>query len=85
MWNWKNNLVLDNPSYPYSRFIASWTKMCRRMKVPVYFTDNFKDWMRSIGVPEDDIHDICEMADNGRLELEDSASLYIKEHMIDKN
>lgn len=78
MWNWKNNLVLDNPSYPYSRFIASWTNVCMQKEGSVYFDDRFKDWLRSINVPEEDVLGIYEMATNGRLELEEMAKRYLK-------
>lgn len=77
-WNWENNLVLDNPSYPYSRFIASWTYVCIKEEGTVRFDDRFKDWLRSIGVPEDDVYGITEMATEGRLELQEMAKRFLK-------
>jgi len=81
MWNFENHSTTTNDLVHYSRFVASWTNACHRNKKPVYFTQEFEDWLRSIEVPEDDIRNICEMACCGKMELEQSASLFIKEHM----
>lgn len=83
MWNWENFSSTKKDLEPYSRFIASWTNACHAVKKPVYFAQHFEDWLRDIGVPEDDIHNIMYMACNGKCELQDSARLFIKEHMLD--
>ena len=75
MWNWENGIVGTTPYY--SRVIASWTKV---QPGRVYFGDKFKDWMRSIGIPEEDVQNIYQMATNGKMELEASARVYLKEH-----
>lgn len=78
MWNWENNVVGDR--LYYSRIIASWVKASRQTKALPFFGDNFREWMASIGVPEDDINNIFMMANNGKLELEISAQNWIRKH-----
>ena len=44
------------------------------------FGSEFKDWLRSLDLTEDEIDDIYLIATNGKMELEASALMYIKEH-----
>ena len=41
------------------------------------FGPEFKEWLRSLGLSEDEVHDIYEMATNGKMELEASADRFI--------
>ena len=77
MWNWENKVVGD---LYYSRVIASWVKACRQSWIRPFFGDSFREWMRSIGIPDEDANNIYEMANNGKLELEISAQNWIKKH-----
>ena len=76
MWNWRNNVDDEHKIY-YSRYIASWLNAGGSLKTLVG-RDLFKDWLKRIGVNENDIHDIYEMATNGKLELETNAKLYLE-------
>jgi len=62
----------------YSRIIASWTKVCTKEHMPVFFDRVFKGWLKDIGCSEEEIRDIYNMATNGKLELETSAKLYLR-------
>lgn len=75
MWNWQNDMV--NDGVHYSRIIASWSNACRHYGTPTYFGELFKEWLKEIGVPEEDIRNIQEMARNGKMELETSAKLFL--------
>jgi len=77
MWNFENDTVRG---IHYSRFVASWVKICRWNKVMPYFNEEFMDWLKSLGLPERDIINIRDMADDGKLELELSVEKYLKEH-----
>ena len=59
----------------YSRYIASWINARGEM-----FDDGFKDWLKGLGMSEDMIIDVYEMATMGKMELEISARLYMKQH-----
>lgn len=75
--------MIENGNYNgihYSRFIASWTRSCRNLGIPVYFSGRFNEWLRSLGLPEDTVREIVIMADNGKLELETSATKFLEEH-----
>ena len=62
----------------YSRYIASWYKAGGQFR---HLTDtlNFKDWLRSMGLSEDEVQTIANMAVCGKLELEESAKVFIEE------
>jgi hypothetical protein len=61
-----------------TRYIASWNKAGGAF---IYREDyyNFRKWLLSIGLTDDDARHICRLADNGKLELENSAEKFIKE------
>ena len=80
MWNWENRSNTKKDLEPYSRFVASWTNASHDLEEPVYFDDEFEDWLRSIEVPENDIRNIMEMACCGKCELEESARVFLREH-----
>ena len=59
----------------YTRYIASWVNACRREKQFVRFRGQFQDWLRKeCQLSEDEIKEIMWIAENGKLELEESAS-----------
>ena len=64
----------------YSRYIASWTRVCKftsdyRL---LYFNSLFEDWLRSEGLNDEEIKDIVRIAINGKMELEDSVRRFLK-------
>ena len=63
----------------YSRYIASWTKVCRRTdgRRLLYFGSAFEEWLRSEGLTDEEVNDIQLMATNGKLELEESAKRFV--------
>ena len=62
----------------YSRYIASWYNVCMRKGEIPYYDEEFKDWLKSMGIPERDIIDIHEMANCGKMELEHSAMAFMQ-------
>lgn len=63
----------------YSRFIASYAKIASKYGKRFEPWGDFKEWLESIGkLTEDEIHAICNMASNGKLELEVSAESWFK-------
>lgn len=72
------NAKTEKHEINYSRYIASWLKAGGRFD---YLSDtlNFKDWLRSMDLSEDEVQAIADMAVCGKLELEDSAKTFIKE------
>ncbi len=59
-----------------SRYIASWGRVGGSLRYGTGLED-FSDWLRSLGISDDDVADIREMASMGRLELEQSARYFI--------
>lgn len=65
-----------------SRFIASWQKAggnCRKDY------SLFKEWLKTLvingrSLSDEEIHDICFLADNGKMELEMSAKAFLKKN-----
>ena len=79
MWNWKNDFVKVEGkviNIPYSRFVASWILVGGHLKT-IDDLNHFKEWLRSLKIDEDDVHNISEMATNGKLELQSSAHKFI--------
>ena len=69
----------------YSRYIASWLRKRGRLIEGdfIEYDDygncgRFAKWLRSIGLDEDEISDICRMAQCGQIGLEMSAERFIK-------
>lgn len=56
----------------YSRYIASWAIVGGNVK-------RLKDFLRRLGLPEEEIQEIYNLATNGKLELETAAKLLLKE------
>ena len=72
----------------YSQYIASWVKSGGNFDkeilaesgyiVDIVWLGEFRGWLRSIGLPENEVYEIAKLADNGKLELEESAKAYLK-------
>lgn len=62
----------------YSRFIASWITASKNAGIGVYFDNLFRDWLRSLGVTENEICDIHKLATCGKMELENNAVDFIQ-------
>ena len=60
-----------------SRFIMSWVREGGRLGHHGEDHDEFKKWLRSLGLNEDEINDIWILASNGKMELEASARKFI--------
>lgn len=81
MWNWKND---DANGIPYSRYVSSYMKTCNELAItPMY--RHMHDWLSELVVNgsklgEEDKRNMCEMMDNGKMELEANCSAWCKEH-----
>lgn len=61
----------------YSRYIASW----RREGGKIYRGGLFERWLKETQhLTDEEVDDILLMAENGKMELESSASAFMKEH-----
>ena len=60
----------------YSRIIASWVRVGGSLKDG----GKFRKWMKSIGIPEETVWDIYNLATNGKLELQTSALKFIRDN-----
>lgn len=69
------NRIIKNFTYE-SRFIASWINVGGSLKTGSD-RDNFREWLSSIGIGEDDANDILYLATNGKLEYENSAKQFL--------
>lgn len=71
------NAKTEKHEINYSRYIASWYKAGGQFR---HLTDtlDFKDWLRSMDLSEDEVQAIANMAVCGKLELEDSAKAFIE-------
>lgn len=81
MWNWKNE---DANGIPYSRYVASYTKICDQLDITPMYAHMY-DWLSELVVngaklKDEDKHNICEMMGNGKMELEHHCLLWCDEH-----
>lgn len=60
-----------------TRFIASWMNKGGQIRYGKD-RDNFREWLLSLGLSENDAQDILNLATNGKLELETSAKQFLK-------
>lgn len=60
-----------------TRFIASWIKSGGDLYSCEGF-EGFTNWLKSLGLSEEDIHDVHEIATMGKLELEYLAKQFLK-------
>ena len=86
MWNWKNNLAND---LEYSIYVASFVKGCSRMGIkPSYRL--CMEWLSSLTVngaklSEEDKRGICNMLDNGKLELQEHCEKFLEPIVYDED
>ena len=76
---WLNKeLTSIAPGVYYSMLIASWITACNRIGNNVNFQSNFKGWLKSIGLDDQQIKEVVTLAMFGTMELENSAYYYIE-------
>ena len=63
----------------YSRFIASWMRKGGMLKTG-HDISMFRKWLTEIGCDDETVDKITFLASNGKLELENSAERFLKEH-----
>ena len=63
----------------YSRFIASWVRKGGMLKTG-HDISMFRCWLTEIGCDDETVDKITFLASNGKLELENSAERFLKEH-----
>lgn len=61
----------------YTRFIASWAREGGDMK-HLRKKGGFKDWLKTLPLTEEEIDDIVFLAENGKMELENSAREFMR-------
>ena len=69
------NKIINDYTYA-SRFIMSWVRAGGVFSVRSGYGD-FEDWLKSLELSDDDVQYIVNLARNGKLELEESARLFI--------
>lgn len=57
-----------------TRYIVSWQNAGGR-----WFAQDFRDWLKSLGLTDDEIREIRNIAVNGKFELEQSAEKFLKD------
>lgn len=88
MYNYENKIVGTGTLF-YSRIIASWHNAggviysgCKNRITGENW--RFVRWLESLGfLTEEQIREIRHMAEDGKLELEDSAKRFLEEHPIE--
>lgn len=60
-----------------SRYIASWIRVGGQLKYGKDI-DDFNEWLLSMGLNEDEVYHITNLATCGKLELQESAKQYIR-------
>lgn len=60
----------------YSRYIMSWIRMGGEISIRRGQCD-FRDWLKSLDLEQEDIDNIMQIARNGKMELETSARRFI--------
>ena len=75
MDEFKNKLIKDVHA---SRYIASWAKMGGHFGRGPRGRFDFNDWLEAIGLSDDEVKFIYNLATCGRLELETSARSFMK-------
>ena len=61
----------------YTRFIASWAREGGDM-THLRAKGGFKDWLKTLPLTEEEIDDIVFLAENGKMELENSARAFMR-------
>ena len=60
-----------------SRFIMSWVRSGGELDWRAGYSE-FNEWLKSLGLDENEISAITEIARNGKMELETSATAFLK-------
>lgn len=60
-----------------TRFIMSWVRAGGQLGLHGEGVDDFRSWLASLDLSEDDIDSIVFLATNGKLELESSAKKFL--------
>lgn len=72
---WENKQI---NGYTYAtRFIASWVRMGGQLGFHGEGVDEFKEWLTSLNLKEEDIAHIVFLATNGKMELESTAKKFL--------
>lgn len=66
------NKKTEGQKVHYSRYIASWKNAGGH-----YYGEQFEKWLRSNGLTEQEISDVKELANCGKMELEVGAKFYV--------
>ena len=61
-----------------TRYIMSWVHEGGKLGVSYRSNDNFRRWLLSLGLTEDESKYIVHLANNGKLELEYSANKFLE-------
>lgn len=62
-----------------SRYIASWLRAGGELKTGKDISD-FKKWLKSLGLSDEEVHKVWYLATNGKLELQENAKKFIREN-----
>ena len=76
------NKISETHTIFYSQYIAAWLKTGLPITFGYYENSLFYNWLKSTGLTDKECHEICLLADNGKLELEESARRFAREHGI---
>ena len=71
------NAVTKSEGIEYSRYIMSWLNA--KCDFTKYFGDDFKAWLKTHNLTDEEIHDVRFIAINGKFELEQSAIKFLRE------
>ena len=78
------NRIASNKVH-YSRIIASWTsEACSFGMKRFIYDDQFRRWLKTLGLTEEEQHDIYYLATNGKMELESNARRFLRENCKDE-
>lgn len=71
------NRMINGYTYA-TRFIMSWVRMGGKLGKHGEGIDDFKKWLKSLDLSDEDIRGIVFLATNGKLELEISAKAFLE-------
>lgn len=60
-----------------TRYIMSWVRVGGQLGLHGEGVDEFREWLESMKLDEDDISDIVYLATNGKMELESNAKGFL--------
>ena len=60
-----------------TRYIMSWVRVGGQLGLHGEGVDEFREWLESMKLDEDDISDIVYLATNGKMELESNAKWFL--------